>query len=201
MPMDIQRWEKKLSDFLDLFDANDIRINRRYQRSGKVWPLNAKSYLVETVLLNLVLPRLMLHEVPSRRGVPSYTDIVDGQQRTVALSSFRRNEFRLSAVVDRPSLRNKRYSTLDPADRQAFDDYFLRIDRFRNATEEDIRDVFRRINSYTVPLNPEGQRHTRKFQGEFKWFINRQMEQHATLLGDFRASCLKNRSTEWLTQS
>jgi hypothetical protein len=52
------------------------------------------------------------------------------------------------------------------------------MDRFDDATEQDTRDVFRRINSYTVPLNPEEQRHAR-FQGEFKWFIHRQMETYA----------------------
>ena len=33
-------------------------------------------------------------------------------------------------------------------------------------------EVFRRMNSYTVPLNPEEKRHA-GYQGEFKWFINR----------------------------
>ena len=35
-----------------------------------------------------------------------------------------------------------------------------------------IREVFRRINSYTIPLNAEEQRHA-KFQGIFKWFLHR----------------------------
>jgi len=173
--METQRWDKKLSEFLDMVDHNDVRVNRRYQRSGKVWPLNAKSYLVETVILNFVLPRLLLHEVPARRGAPAYTDIVDGQQRTAALRAFRHDEFRLSGAVDRPNLKGKKYSTLEPQDRQAFDAYVLRLDRFTGATDAEIREVFRRINSYTVPLNAEEQRHAR-FQGEFKWFIHRQIE-------------------------
>jgi hypothetical protein len=37
--------------------------------------------------------------------------------------------------------------------------------------------MFRRINSYTVPLNPEEQRHA-IFQGDFKWFIYRLSNQY-----------------------
>ena len=179
--MDIQRWDRKLSQYLDMFDNDDVRVNKDYQRSRRVWPLNAKSYLVETVILGLVLPRLMLHEVRGRKGSKAHTAIVDGQQRTVALSEFRKGEFRLSGVVDRPSLKNKRYVTLEPADRRAFDRYLIRMDRFRGASDSDIRDVFRRINSYTVPLNSEEQRHA-KFQGEFKWFVQGQLERFAEVL-------------------
>ncbi len=125
--------------------------------------------------MDFALPRLMLHQVAARRGSPEYTDIVDGQQRTVALREFRKDEFYLSAIVDRQHLRGKKYSTLNATDREAFDGYMLKMDRFEDASEQDIREVFRRINSYTVPLNPEEQRHA-KFQGEFKWFIHRQIE-------------------------
>ena len=44
------------------------------------------------------------------------------------------------------------------------------IDTFVNATQDEIRQVFRRINSYTVPLNPQEQRNA-AYQGEFKWFM------------------------------
>jgi len=72
------------------------------------------------------------------------------------------------------------YSTLRPADRHAFDTYELKINRIKDATEHDVREVFRRINFYTAPLNPEEQRHAR-FQGAFKWFIQDRR-------GDFEAA-------------
>jgi hypothetical protein len=179
--MEIKRWDKKLSEFLDLLDGDIVRVDRRYQRSGRVWPLNAKSYLVETVILNFALPRLMLHEVPSKRGRPGYQDIIDGQQRTATFREFRADGFALSSKVDRRGLRGKKYSTLTAKDRNAFDSYVLKIDRFVDATDADIREVFRRIKSYTVPLNPEEQRHA-KFQGEFKWFIYRHIEKFSPIL-------------------
>lgn len=168
--MEIERWDKKTSAFLDMVKANRIRINKSYQRSGKVWPVNAKSYLVETVIQGLVLPPFMIHRVPGRAGAEGHEEIVDGQQRTAALLAFRNDEFWLSSAVDRKGLKKKKYSTLRPADRRAFDTYELKINRIEDATEHDIREVFRRINFYTAPLNPEEQRHAR-FQGAFKWFV------------------------------
>jgi hypothetical protein len=48
----------------------------------------------------------------------------------------------------------------------------LSQDLFVGATPAEVREVFRRINSYTVPLNAEEQRHA-TYQGPFKWFIAR----------------------------
>jgi hypothetical protein len=181
--MRIRRWDKRLSRFLDMVDANRVRINKSYQRSGKVWPLNAKSYLVETVIQGLVLPPFMVHSIARRPGARAHDEIVDGQQRTAALLAFRKNEFWLSSAVDRHALRKKKYSTLNAADRRAFDNYQLKINRIEDATEHDVREVFRRINYYTAPLNPEEQRHAR-FQGEFKWFIQDRREEFEAVFKD-----------------
>src|SRR5262249_836478 len=149
----------------------------RYQRTDRVWPLDAKSYLVETVIMGLVLPPLLLHQVVRTRNSGAHIDIVDGQQRTAALREFRDNTFELSNRVGR-DLRGRSYATLRPADRRKFDDYVLKMDRIEDAEDREIRDVFQRINSYTVPLNYEEQRNA-EFQGEFKWFIRRDIEKYA----------------------
>ncbi len=173
--MRMVRWDQKLRDFLDMVEQNQVRINRRYQRSGKVWPLNAKSYLIETVIQGLVLPPFMVYAVPGRNSRTGYVEIVDGQQRTAALLAFRKGEFRLSDAVDSKRLRRKTYSMLSQSDRRSFDRYELKINRLEQATSSNVREVFRRINYYTSPLNPEEQRHA-QFQGKFKWFIQRQRE-------------------------
>lgn len=179
--MGIERWDKRLSVFLDMVESDRIRINKRYQRSGKVWPANARSFLVETVIQGLVLPPFMVYGVRGQRGRRAHFEIVDGQQRTAALRSFRQGEFRLSDAVDRKALRRKTYSGLSPADRNKFDRYELKINCIEQATQGDVREIFRRINYYTAPLNPEEQRHA-LFQGEFKWFVQRQRELFAPIL-------------------
>src|SRR6267378_1150414 len=106
--MRIVRGDRRLSSFLAMRADERIRVNKSYQRSGKVWPLNAKSYLVETVIRGFAVPPFMVHEVSDSDG--THEEIVDGQQRTAALLSFLRNEFRLSNSVDRKGLVNKRHA-------------------------------------------------------------------------------------------
>src|SRR6185312_5893032 len=70
---------------------------------------------------------------------------------------------------------------LQEPEQQRFVDYGLTVDVFVNATPDDIRQVFRRMNSYTVPLNPQEKRHA-THQGEFKWFIVEMVEKYAESL-------------------
>jgi len=55
------------------------------------------------------------------------------------------------------------------------------VDLFVNATPEQIREVFRRINSYTIPLNRQELRHA-TYQGAFKWFMVELSSQYAQVL-------------------
>jgi hypothetical protein len=68
---------------------------------------------------------------------------------------------------------------LDDNKKRDFLGYELSTDIFTSATDEDIREVFRRINSYQVPLNKQETRHA-THQGEFKWFIRDLGAQYAT---------------------
>ena len=54
---------------------------------------------------------------------------------------------------------------------EAFINYGIPVDTFVAATDDEIREMFRRVNSYNVPLNNEEKRHA-TFQGPFKWAIN-----------------------------
>ena len=41
-----------VQDFISALERKEIRVNRDYQRSDEVWPDAARSYLIETVLLD-----------------------------------------------------------------------------------------------------------------------------------------------------
>ena len=79
-----------------------------------------------------------------------------------------------------------------PEDKERFLNYSLPIDLFVAATPFDIRETFRRMNSYTVPLNAEEQRHAR-FQGDFKWFAyntSKEFEELFVSVGTFNSKKL-----------
>ena len=157
-----------------------VVVNRDYQRSKKVWPAKARSYLIDTILLGYPVPKISLYQHTNLKTRKTIKEIVDGQQRSMAILDFYNDELRVSGNSKYSGLT---FSQLDEEDQATFIEYQLSLDIFVGATDEEIRQVFRRINSYTVPLNKQELRHS-TWQGDFKWFIVRLVEQYAQALKD-----------------
>lgn len=159
-----------VADYCKAMNRKEIIVNRDYQRSDKVWPPAARSFLIESVLLEYPIPKLSLYQVTDIKSKETRKEIVDGQQRSRTIFDFYKNKLPLSTTCEIEEAAGKFYSDLDPKYQHKFLDYSLSIDLFLSATPKEIRETFRRINSYTVPLNPEEKRHS-IYQGEFKWYI------------------------------
>ncbi len=159
-------------DYHNAHRRGEVVVNPNYQRSDKVWPPMARSFLIETILLGYPVPKLSLHQVVDLRSQKATKEIVDGQQRSRAIWDFLEGKLRLSSLLETEDAAGRTFSELDDALRSQFLDYRLDFDLFTGATVDEVREVFRRMNSFTVPLNPEEQRHA-VYQGKFKWFIHR----------------------------
>lgn len=153
------------------FEEKKIIVNRDYQRSDKVWPDTARSFLIETILLDYPVPKLALYQTTDLKTKRTMREIVDGQQRTAAIYDFFKSNLKLSKTIERDEFKNRTFDELDDDTKGKFLSYSLSIDIFAAATPADIAEIFRRMNSYNVPLNPEEQRHA-NFQGDFKWYIS-----------------------------
>lgn len=160
-----------IADYCAGMKRNEIKVNKDYQRSDQVWPHVARSYLIETVLKGFPIPKLYLYQVTDIKSRQTYKEIVDGQQRSVAIFDFFSDQFKISKSTDNEDISNRKYSELDPEYQQKFLEYAIDVDLFVSATSVEVVEVFRRMNSYTVPLNAEENRHA-LWQGKFKWFIN-----------------------------
>jgi hypothetical protein len=160
-----------VADYCRDFKNGDIVVNRDYQRSDKVWPPAARSYLIESILLGYPIPKLFLYPITDLKSKRTIKEIVDGQQRSQAIVDYYDNKFRISVRSEFDEAKGKLYQQLDEELQRKFLEYGLSVDLLQQATPEEIRESFRRINSYTVPLNPEEIRHA-VYQGDFKWFIN-----------------------------
>ena len=159
-----------VADYCLGMSRSEIIVNRDYQRSDQVWPPAAKSYLIETMLLGYPVPKLYLYQVLDLKSRKTFKEIVDGQQRSVTIFQYYNNELRLSDALETDEIAGKTYHELDPEFQTRFLEYSLAIDTFLSANQPEIVEAFRRMNSYTVPLNPEEQRHA-VYQGPFKWFV------------------------------
>lgn len=160
-----------IADFCAAMGRGELEVNPDYQRSDKVWPPAARSFLIETVLLGFPLPKIFLYQKTDLKSKKTIKEIVDGQQRSKALLDFFNNKLAISKKSEISRFAGKRYDQLDEDDQGAFLNYQLSIDLFVSASLVEIRQAFRRLNSYTVPLNPEELRHA-EYQGDFKWFIS-----------------------------
>jgi hypothetical protein len=88
----------------------------------------------------------------------------------MAILDFFNNDLRLSRRLELEDAAGHIYSELPDELKEIFLAYPLTFDQFESAAEDDVREYFRRINSFTAPLNAEEQRHA-QYQGPMKWFI------------------------------
>lgn len=163
-----------VAEYCEQLRLGQILINHDYQRTSKVWPAAARSYLIDTILQGYPIPKFLLRQVTSLADRRTYKEVIDGQQRTTAIFDF----FEDKLVISVGDFKGKRFGTLDRQLQEHFLSYPLSIDLFSGYTDEQVRQIFRRINSYTVPLNKQELRHA-THQGRFKWFIVRMSERWA----------------------
>ena len=161
-----------VADFCGDLLQGTITVNHDYQREENVWNSYMKSYFIESVLLGYPIPKVFLYVNYNLKEKKSNKEIVDGQQRSLALRQFFENKLRISSRVETEDFRGKLYRQLEPIHQQAFLSYSLSIDEFYGVSEEDVREAFTRMNANNVALNPEELRNAR-YKGEFKWFVNR----------------------------
>lgn len=169
-----------IAEYCQQMTNKNIVVNRNYQRSNKIWPAAARSFLIDSILSGFPIPKLSLFQKTDLRTRNTVKEIVDGQQRSHAILDFFNDSFR---ITYKGEFLGKSYLRLTPEEQQRFLDYQLSIDVFVDATDADIRELFRRVNSYNVPLNAQEQRHS-TFQGSFKWFIHEQSTKYAQTLKD-----------------
>ena len=157
-----------VADILEWLDDKTLVVNREFQRSSKVWPVAAKVYLMDTILHGMPIPKIYIRtrtDVNTRR---SYREVVDGQQRLMAIQSFARDEFPLRQVGnDLEEFAGKRYSELDEDSKLKFLEYPLPVEQLMNATDAYVFDVFQRLNTYNYNLSPQELRHG-KYHGIFR---------------------------------
>ena len=158
-------WKKttySISDLREWNEAHRLELQPSYQRRG-VWSATARIMLMDTILQDLPLPKMFL--ATHVRDKTSYRVVIDGQQRMSAILAFLRDEFVLAPPYQGPHT-NKSFSDLDEETQKNFLHYTLDFNEARDPTEQDAREVYARVNKYTVPLNKQELRRA-DFPGDF----------------------------------
>jgi len=126
-----------------------------YQRD-LVWDERRQSRFIESLLIGLPIPYLFAADVGSEdEDLAGRLEIVDGTQRIRTLARFMTGELELCGLEKLSDLNGFKYADLAPSRQRRFGRITLRmIELTEQAKEETRRDMFERINTGSVPLNP-----------------------------------------------
>ena len=151
-----------------------INLQPTFQR-GAVWTKKQKQLLIDSILTDLDIPKIYLHELDDDDEFDEAA--VDGQQRLTAITEFFNNEFPLSNQVNdigNISVKGKRFVELTENLKDKFESYELTVITLADASLEDVEEMFLRLQNGTS-LNPAEKRNA--MRGEMTLFI-RSIAQH-----------------------
>jgi len=109
-----------------------------FQRE-EVWTEDQKRRLVDTILKGWHLPKFYF-----RRVDDSSFECVDGQQRLAAIFEFYDGKLGLESSVAR-MYGGPTYAKLKPDHSDAFDDFEIDIEEIEDATDDELKDLFVRL--------------------------------------------------------
>ncbi|MDL5613782.1 MULTISPECIES: DUF262 domain-containing protein [Bacillus] len=157
---------KTISNIYRMFNKEELIIDNTYQRRS-VWIEKDKIRLIETILLNFVVPSVYFWQSDTNPETgDSITHIVDGQQRIKAVMDFIDNKFCLKgsalledSLIDEYS--GKYFVDLSDEDKKKIWNYkFFVIEIDLNANKKDIINMFSRLNLTEYTLNDQEKRNT-----------------------------------------
>lgn len=162
---------KKISEIIAMRKRGELVVDYSYQRRS-VWGEKDWIRLVETILLNLVVPSVYFwnSETDPDTG-KAILHIVDGQQRISAIQNFVNGKFKLksSYLLEEESktrFGNKYFIDLLPDEKKDFWDYKLSvIEIARDVRIDDVKNMFKRLNLTDYNLNNQERRNI--ISGEF----------------------------------
>lgn len=179
----------RISDFIEWESKKTLVLNPHFQR-GAVWKPSAKTFLIDTILRQLPMPKIYMRtkiDIASKR---SYREVVDGQQRLRAILDFASDKFALGPRAS--AFGGMRYSDLPEEAKETFLTYAIAVDQLINASDADVLEIFARLNSYSVPLNPAELRHA-IYQGPFKWTVYEAATKWDLLWDEFEVLTVRER--------
>jgi Protein of unknown function DUF262 len=142
-----------IQDFVEWDKQNALILNPAFQRRA-VWNDKAKSYLIDTILRGKPIPKVFMRQQINPSTKSSVRDVVDGQQRLRTILSYIKDGFKVSKLQN-PLYGGLFFSQLPEEASTQFLSYEISADLLTNLPDNEILDIFGRLNSYAVILNEQ----------------------------------------------
>jgi hypothetical protein len=160
--------------FNDKYRDGSLTISPPYQRKP-VWAARQKCYLIESMLLGLPVPEVFVQQKVTADGKSTFA-IVDGQQRIRTVLQFigsdldpdeqQYSKFRLDKIETTSRWRNVSFADLPDENKKAFFGYLFAVRYLNTESDDEVRDMFKRLNKFLTPLKPQELRNA-TFLGPF----------------------------------
>jgi len=162
--------------FRDRYREGTLIIKPPYQRKP-VWAMRQKCSLIESILMSLPVPEIYIQQItllePEDKTVYA---IVDGQQRIRTILQFvgsekdpeekEHNKFPLDKLEPNSLWRNLTFNELSDEQKKRFYGYAFAVRYLNTDNDDEVRDMFRRLNRFLTPLKPQELRNA-TFTGPF----------------------------------
>jgi len=154
-----------IGDLYEWYKRQTLILQPKFQRRA-VWSPTAKSYLIDTILRNLPVPKLYIRTMVDLNSGRTIREVVDGQQRLKAVFDYIEERLTVSKIHNE-QYHGRKFTELPEVVRKSFLSYPLSTDLLLGASDREVLDIFTRINSYTITLNRQ-EKLNAKFSGAFK---------------------------------
>jgi hypothetical protein len=164
---EIDAQPKSVQVLYDWYSNGRLMVNRRYQRK-LVWTLEEKRELIQSMRKNYPIPSVLVAEIPGNKY-----EIIDGLQRLFSIFSFIENTYstlddQYFDIEEFPSAKARsqelNFPNVDTGKKITRSEvvniigYNVPISIMRGSTEDEIDEVFRRINTYGRQLSDQDRR-------------------------------------------
>ncbi|SFV20326.1 DUF262 domain-containing protein [Pseudidiomarina donghaiensis] len=152
-----------IQDLINLNKEGQLDLNPWYQRRS-VWSLAQKSYLINSLLEQKPIPAIYVRHSLDLERSRSIKEVVDGQQRCRSIIGFTLDEF----SSKHPNHEKKvKFSQLKSDEQQKYLLTAIPVGYLLGANDEDVIEIFGRINSISKSLNAQEKRNA-AYSGEMK---------------------------------
>lgn len=141
-----------ISLLFDRINYDEIELQPDFQRKDRIWPLDKRSKLIESILMGLPLPVFYFAERPNGNWI-----IVDGLQRITSIYDFMRGDITLRNLKRLTHLNNRKFSELERSEQRKIREHQItgHLLEVNDINNEIIVELFHRINTYGVKLSDQ----------------------------------------------